>query len=171
MQTSHGREQKSPEKASSNLGLQRDLSAHISHVGCHAVCSWHGIEAVLVPIITRMYKTVAQLQVAEDIFIDASTGRCYPIPSSPFLGIESMWNHENYWVCMQMPEPHSDSRATPQHLSLDVTDASKWEYMLPTALLQVNVCKTCISIRKCYQSRSVLQYSCPVMSAPFLYRQ
>ncbi|DBA85904.1 TPA: hypothetical protein ACH3X1_005449 [Trebouxia sp. C0004] len=75
-------------------------------------------------------------EVAEDIFIDASTGRCYPIPSSPFLGIESMWNHDNYWVCMQMPEPHSDSRATPQHLSLDVTDASKWEYMLPTALPQ-----------------------------------
>ncbi|DBA69786.1 TPA: hypothetical protein ACH3X2_012508 [Trebouxia sp. C0005] len=75
-------------------------------------------------------------EVAEDIFIDASTGRSYPIPSSPFLGIESMWNHDNYWVCMQMPEPHSDSRATPQHLSLDVTDASKWEYMLPTALPQ-----------------------------------
>ena len=107
-----------------------------------------------------MYKTVARLQVAQDIFIDASTGRCYPIPSSPFLGIESMWNHDNYWVCMQMPEPHSDSRATPQHLSLDVTDASKWEYMLPTALPQVTIRNTCISLHNCYQRCSVLHYSC-----------
>lgn len=102
-----------------------------------------------------MYKTVAQLQVAEDIFIDASTGRCYPIPSSPFLGIESMWNHDNYWVCMQMPEPHSDSRASPHHLSLDVTDASKWEYMLPTALPQVigtyaSVCTFATTDELCY---------------------
>ena len=173
MQTSHlaCRKQASPEKASFNLGLQRKLSANISDSGCHAACAWHGIEAMLVPTITRMYKTVAQLQVAEDIFIDASTGRCYPIPSSPFLGIESMWNHDNYWVCMQMPEPHSDSRATPQHLSLDVTDASKWEYMLPTALPQVNVCDTGISMCNCYQSHAVLHYSCPMMSAAVLYRQ
>ena len=130
--------------------------------------AWH--RAVLVPAITRMYKTVAQLQVAEDIFIDASTGRCYPIPSSPFLGIESMWNHDNYWVCMQMPEPHSDSRASPQHLSLDVTDASKWEYMLPTALPQVNVCCTCISMCN-YQSHSVLHCTRHIMLAAVLFRQ
>ena len=77
------------------------------------------------------------LQVPEDIFIDASTGRCYPVPSSPFLGVESMWNDTNYWVCMQMPEPHSDSRATPQQLSLDFADSLKWEYLLPTATPQV----------------------------------
>lgn len=77
------------------------------------------------------------LQVPEDIFIDASTGRCYPIASSPFLGVESAWNHTNYWVCMQMPEPHSDSRATPQQLSLDFADSLKWEYLLPTATPQV----------------------------------
>lgn len=118
-----------------------------------------------------MYKSVTQLQVAEDIFIDASTGRCYPIPSSPFLGIESMWNHSNYWVCMQMPEPHSDSRAAPQHLSLDVTDASKWEYMLPTALPQVNNDDICITVYNCYHSCAVPHYSCPMMLAAVLHRQ
>ena len=73
------------------------------------------------------------------MFIEPSTGRCYPIKSSPYLGVESMWNHSNYWVCMQMPEPHSDSRALPANLSLDVTDAFKWEYMLPNASSQVSL--------------------------------
>ena len=77
------------------------------------------------------------MQVPEDTFVDASTGRCYPIASSPFLGVESMWNDANYWVCMQMPEPHSDSRAAPKELSLDLTDSSKWEYLLPSATPQV----------------------------------
>lgn len=71
------------------------------------------------------------------MFVDASTGQCYPIASSPFLGVESVWNDINYWVCMQMPEPHSDSRATPQQLSLDMADSSKWEYLLPSAAPQV----------------------------------
>ena len=87
------------------------------------------------------------LQVPEDIFICASTGRCYPISQSPYLGVESMWNHNNYWVCMQMPEPHSDSRAIPKQLSLDFTDASKWEYVLPNAAPQVHLllgsCDSC----------------------------
>lgn len=77
------------------------------------------------------------MQVPDDIFVDASTGRCYPIARSPFLGVESMWNDANYWVCMQMPEPHSDSRAAPKELSLDLTDSSKWEYLLPSATPQV----------------------------------
>lgn len=76
-------------------------------------------------------------QVAEDIFVDASTGRSYPIASSPFLGVESIWNDANYWACMQMPEPHSDSRAAPKELSLDLADSSKWEYLLPSAAPQV----------------------------------
>ena len=84
-------------------------------------------------------RCVHATQASEDIFIDGSTGRCYPIASSPFLGVESIWNHTNYWVCMQMPEPHSDSRATPQQLSLDLTDSSKWEYLLPSAAPQVTI--------------------------------
>ena len=90
---------------------------------------------------------ICLLQVPEDIFICASTGRCYPISQSPYLGVESMWNHNNYWVCMQMPEPHSDSRAIPKQLSLDFTDASKWEYVLPNAAPQVHLllgsCDSC----------------------------
>ena len=90
---------------------------------------------------------ICLLQVPEDIFICASTGRCYPISQSPYLGVESMWNHNNYWVCMQMPEPHSDSRAIPKQLSLDFTDASKWEYVLPNAAPQVHLllgsCNSC----------------------------
>ena len=74
------------------------------------------------------------------MYIEPSTGRCYPLAQSPYLGIESLWNHANYWACMQMPEPHSDSRAAPQQVSLDLTDASKWEYLLPNAPSQVMHC-------------------------------
>lgn len=75
------------------------------------------------------------------MFIEPSTARCYGLAKSPYLGVEAMWNHVNYWACMQMPEPHSDSRAPPQQLSLDLTDASKWEFLLPNAQLQVPPCQ------------------------------
>lgn len=77
------------------------------------------------------------MQVAEAMYVEPSTGRCYPLAKAPYLGVESLWNHANYWVCMQMPEPHSDSRAVPHQLSLDLTDSSKWEYLLPNAPTQV----------------------------------
>ena len=35
------------------------------------------------------------------IFIEPSTGRCYPADQCPYYGIESVWNATNYWVNMQ----------------------------------------------------------------------
>ncbi|GAX80447.1 hypothetical protein CEUSTIGMA_g7886.t1 [Chlamydomonas eustigma] len=65
--------------------------------------------------------------VTEHMFIEPSTGRKYPLTGSPYEGIEFMWNHQNFWVCMQMPLPHSDSRAHPNNISYDLADPSKWE--------------------------------------------
>ena len=62
--------------------------------------------------------------------MEPSTGRRYPVAQSPYLGIELLWNHRNLWVCTQMPEPHSDSRADPAKVSFDLADPAKWQAVL-----------------------------------------
>jgi hypothetical protein len=34
----------------------------------------------------------------EHVFIEPTTGRIYPVSSCPYIGIEAVWNHANYWV-------------------------------------------------------------------------
>ena len=58
----------------------------------------------------------------EPLFIEPSTGVIMTPAKSEYLGVEIIFNHQNAWVCMQMPEPHSDARATPQSLTWDLTD-------------------------------------------------
>lgn len=40
-------------------------------------------------------------EVPESFFIDPLTGRSYSTKDDHFLGIESLWNHKNYWINMQ----------------------------------------------------------------------
>lgn len=40
-------------------------------------------------------------EVPESFFIDPLTARSYSTKDDHFLGIESLWNHKNYWVNMQ----------------------------------------------------------------------
>lgn len=40
-------------------------------------------------------------EVPESFFIETLTGNCDPLTHSAYLGIESVWNHKNYWVNMQ----------------------------------------------------------------------
>jgi len=39
--------------------------------------------------------------VAESFFIEPLTGLAHPLNTMNYLGIESVWNHQNYWVNMQ----------------------------------------------------------------------
>jgi len=39
--------------------------------------------------------------VAESFFIEPLTGLPHPLDTTNYLGIESVWNHRNYWVNMQ----------------------------------------------------------------------
>lgn len=39
--------------------------------------------------------------ILDNFFIDPLSGQSYPTSSPCFLGIESLWNHENYWINMQ----------------------------------------------------------------------
>nr|XP_027794968.1 dynein regulatory complex subunit 7 isoform X1 [Marmota flaviventris]XP_027794969.1 dynein regulatory complex subunit 7 isoform X1 [Marmota flaviventris] len=63
-------------------------------------------------------------EVPETFFIDALSGRSYSPQDEHFLGIESVWNHKNYWVNMQ------DCWNCCKDLIFDLGDPVKWEYML-----------------------------------------
>ncbi|XP_012927064.1 dynein regulatory complex subunit 7 isoform X5 [Heterocephalus glaber] len=63
-------------------------------------------------------------EVPESFFIDPFTGRSYSIQDDHFLGIESLWNHRNYWINMQ------DCRNCCKDLVFDLGDSVRWEYML-----------------------------------------
>lgn len=40
-------------------------------------------------------------EIAEPFFIEPFTGLSHSVHSDKYLGIESIWNHQNYWVNMQ----------------------------------------------------------------------
>uniref|UniRef100_H2YT25 Coiled-coil domain-containing protein 135 n=1 Tax=Ciona savignyi TaxID=51511 RepID=H2YT25_CIOSA len=63
-------------------------------------------------------------EVPEDFFIEPFTGRSYPPSSTSFLGIESVWNHTNYWANMQ------NCASGCKDMSFDLMDTEKWEFML-----------------------------------------
>ena len=70
--------------------------------------------------------------------IEPSTGVIYKIDACPYEGIEFVFNHENFWICMQAPFPHSDARAKPNAIHYDLNDASGWERVLPTKSSKVH---------------------------------
>ncbi|XP_009079990.1 PREDICTED: coiled-coil domain-containing protein lobo homolog [Acanthisitta chloris] len=63
--------------------------------------------------------------VPETFFINPLTGNSHSTKDECFLGVESVWNHRNYWVNMQ------DCRKGCQDLSFDLSDATHWEMMFP----------------------------------------
>ncbi|RLN68679.1 hypothetical protein BBJ28_00007977 [Nothophytophthora sp. Chile5] len=64
-------------------------------------------------------------EVLEHFYLEPSTGRSYSLRDSPYTGIESVWNHENYWVNMQQQ---------PVYLTLfDLTNPTDWEYVFLSA--------------------------------------
>ncbi|XP_070254043.1 dynein regulatory complex subunit 7 isoform X1 [Myotis yumanensis] len=63
-------------------------------------------------------------EVPESFFIDPLTARSYSTQDDHFLGIESLWNHKNYWVNMQ------DCWNCCKDLVFDLGDPVRWEYLL-----------------------------------------
>ncbi|NXQ50635.1 DRC7 protein, partial [Catharus fuscescens] len=62
-------------------------------------------------------------KVPETFFINPFTGNDHSTTDECFLGIESIWNHKNYWVNMQ------DCRKGCKDLSFDLSDPVCWEVM------------------------------------------
>uniref|UniRef100_A0A8C6IQF0 Dynein regulatory complex subunit 7 n=1 Tax=Melopsittacus undulatus TaxID=13146 RepID=A0A8C6IQF0_MELUD len=63
-------------------------------------------------------------EVPETFFINPFTGNRHNTTDKRFLGIESVWNHRNYWVNMQ------DCRHGCKDLIFDLGDTIRWEIML-----------------------------------------
>ncbi|NXI66274.1 DRC7 protein, partial [Anseranas semipalmata] len=63
-------------------------------------------------------------EVPETFFINPFTGNSHSTMDEHFLGIESVWNHKNYWVNMQ------DCRNGCKDLIFDLGDTVRWEVML-----------------------------------------
>ncbi|XP_038610067.1 dynein regulatory complex subunit 7 isoform X3 [Tachyglossus aculeatus] len=63
-------------------------------------------------------------EVPESFFIDPFTAISYSTTDEHFLGIESLWNHKNYWVNMQ------DCWNGCQDLVFDLGDPLRWEFLL-----------------------------------------
>ncbi|XP_023697416.2 dynein regulatory complex subunit 7 isoform X1 [Paramormyrops kingsleyae] len=63
-------------------------------------------------------------EVPENFFIDPLTGRSYPTTDKRFLGVESIWNHQNYWVNIQ------ECRSGCVEMTFDLGNAVKWESLL-----------------------------------------
>ncbi|KAF1504737.1 Dynein regulatory complex subunit 7, partial [Eudyptula minor] len=63
-------------------------------------------------------------EVPETFFINPFTGNSHSTMDEHFLGIESLWNHRNYWVNMQ------DCWNGCKDLIFDLGDAIRWEIML-----------------------------------------
>ncbi|KFQ81942.1 Coiled-coil domain-containing protein lobo, partial [Phaethon lepturus] len=63
-------------------------------------------------------------EVPETFFINPFTGNSHSTTDEHFLGIESVWNHRNYWVNMQ------DCWNGCKDLTFDLSDAIRWEIML-----------------------------------------
>lgn len=59
--------------------------------------------------------------------VEPATGRQFSLAAAPYDGVEAVWNARNFWACLQMPEPHSDSRARPADLACDLSGACAWE--------------------------------------------
>ncbi|CAH8429485.1 unnamed protein product [Schistosoma turkestanicum] len=70
-------------------------------------------------------------EVPEAFFIESLTGLSKPLDCSMYLGIESLWNNQNYWVNMQ------DCSTGISHLNYNLNDSQYWEYLLPDDSLSI----------------------------------
>ncbi|CAF3475818.1 unnamed protein product [Rotaria socialis] len=62
-------------------------------------------------------------EVPEAFFIEPTTGYAKATNDSEYLGIESVWNHQNLWVNMQ------DCSNGCESLQFDLNDQARWEFM------------------------------------------
>ncbi|CAG9820881.1 unnamed protein product [Phaedon cochleariae] len=63
-------------------------------------------------------------KVETSLFIEPSTGFFYPLDTDSYCGIESVWNHLNYWVNMQ------DSSKGIGNFDYDLSNTQNWEHFL-----------------------------------------
>ncbi len=57
--------------------------------------------------------------IKETLFVEPTTGRVYNMSNNPYLGIEAMWNHANYWINL-------DETKRPNEINFDLRNQC-WE--------------------------------------------
>lgn len=62
--------------------------------------------------------------VEKSFFIEPSTGLAYQLDSDFYCGIDSLWNHQNYWVNKQ------DCRNGMGKIDFDLDNVENWEHLL-----------------------------------------
>ncbi|KER29072.1 putative flagellar protein FliS [Opisthorchis viverrini] len=72
-----------------------------------------------------------QRDVPEAFFIEPLTGVAHPLETSLYLGIESLWNANNYWVNMQ------DCSNGIGDMEYDLDNGQNWEYLLPSGSVRI----------------------------------
>jgi len=61
-------------------------------------------------------------EVAEDVYVEPTTGRVYSTTECPYLRADLIWNHKNLWVNMQ--------QIPANNLSLELMDPKYFEYVI-----------------------------------------
>ncbi|KAK6635811.1 hypothetical protein RUM44_001065 [Polyplax serrata] len=64
--------------------------------------------------------------VTEPIFIESTTGLAKSLDDPEYHGIESLWNHQNYWVCVQFDNKTENCK----DISFNLNDIECWERLL-----------------------------------------
>ncbi|XP_036399662.1 dynein regulatory complex subunit 7 [Megalops cyprinoides] len=80
--------------------------------------------------------------VPENFFIDPLTGRSFSTSDSSFLGIESVWNHQNYWVNMQ------SCRFGCAEMTFDLFDTVRWECLLSGSAVELQLLISDLKIKQ-----------------------
>ena len=69
-------------------------------------------------------KIKGKRDVKETVFIEPSTGRIYPLEFNPYECVDAVFNHENFWINLDMDLPVKE---VDFH---DMYNAKKWEFVM-----------------------------------------
>ena len=69
-------------------------------------------------------------EVPESMFIEPTTARKYPLDTSPYQGLECVWNSTNYWVNMQQGTVLGAPGKLLSGVDFDLSNVDKWEAVL-----------------------------------------
>jgi hypothetical protein len=64
--------------------------------------------------------------ITDSLFVESTTGRFYKTEKSPYTGVESIFNHRNYWVNVQ---DSTTEKPTINDFGFDLSNTDNWEYV------------------------------------------
>jgi len=64
----------------------------------------------------------------ESFFIEPSTGRRYNIEDAPYFTVETIFNHKNYWINMEVERPIREI-----NFDFENDNTGEWEYVMISA--------------------------------------